>query len=146
MRFQISVRVLSTLLIACTLFIGTVSASWAYMFVVNDGRIYVISEEHVDPKQIGSRIGKVTTYSDSEGTYSGNFSNRYPKGTEYYEIIGVEVYDAIAVKENEGLYIKAKYGGEYAGSRFNWLDFLPYVFIALLVLFTGYSIKKKMNR
>jgi hypothetical protein len=144
MRFQISV--LSALLIGCTFFISTVSADWANMFVVNDGRIYVISEEHVDPKQIGLRIGMVSKYSDREGTYSGNFSNRYPKGTEYYEIIGVEINDAIAVKENEGLYIKAAYGGEYAGSRYNWVDFLPYVFAALLVLIIGNIIKKRMNR
>jgi len=70
------IGVLSALFLACTLFIGSVSANWAYKFVVNDRSIYVISEEQVDPKQIGSRIGKVTTYSDQEGTYSGNFSNR----------------------------------------------------------------------
>jgi len=144
MRMRIGV--LSALFLACTLFIGTVNANWAYMFVVNDGSIYVISEEHVDPKQIGSRIGKVTTYSDQEGTYSGNFSNRYPKGTEYYEIIGLDIKDAIAVKEEEGVYIKAAYEGEYAGDRYGWSDILPYVFVALFVLFTFYFVKKRRIR
>ncbi|GED66955.1 hypothetical protein BRE01_06570 [Brevibacillus reuszeri] len=145
MRMQMSV--LSALFLACTLFIGTVKASWAYMFVVNNGSIYVISEEHVDPKQIGSKIGKVTSYSDQEGTYSGNFSNRYPKGTEYFEIIGLERKDAIAVKEKEGVYIKAAYEGEYAGDRNGWSDFYPYVvFGALIVFITMYFLKKRMIR
>ena len=140
------IGVLSALFLVCTLFIASVSANWAYMFVVNDGSIYVISEEHVDPKQIGSRIGKVTTYSDQEGTYSGNFSNQYPKGTEYYEIIGLDIKDAIAVKENEGLYIKATYEGEYAGDRYGWSDFLLYVFVVLFVLVAFYFVKKRMIR
>lgn len=145
MRFQISV--FSALLIAFTLFVGIVSASWAYLFVVNDGKIYVITDERVEPNQIGPSIGKVTKYSDSEGTYSGNFSNRYPKGTKYYEIIGVEINDAIAIKENEMLYVKATYGGEYAGARYKWSDYLPYVLIVLIVvLFTGYFMKKRLRR
>ncbi|NOV04833.1 hypothetical protein GC097_33220 [Paenibacillus sp. LMG 31457] len=115
------------------------------MFVVNDGKIYVISEEHLDPKEIGSKIGRVTRYSDQEGTYSGNFSNRYPVGTGYYEIIGVEINKAIAIKDDKGLYIKATYGGEYAGNRYSWIDILPYVCAALLVFIGGYLMKKKIN-
>jgi hypothetical protein len=117
------------------------------MFVVNDGKIYVITGERVEPNRIGSSIGKVTKYSDSEGTYSGNFSNRYPKGTKYYEIIGVEIKDAIAVKENEGVYVKASYSGEYAGGKNNGSDYLPYVvLIVLLVLLAGYYMKKRLHR
>ncbi|MFC4306608.1 hypothetical protein [Cohnella boryungensis] len=146
MRFEKSLRLFSALCIACTFFIGSASASWAYMFVVNDGKIYVITEERVEPNQIGSSIGRVTKYSDSEGTYSGNFSNRYPKGTKYYEIIGVGINDAIAVKENEGVYVKASYSGEYAGGKKNGSDYLPYVFIVLLVLLAGYYMKKRFHR
>ncbi|WP_216628158.1 hypothetical protein [Paenibacillus germinis] len=144
MRLKISL--LFAFLISSSLFVGIASADWANMFVVNDGKIFVISEEHLDPKQIGLKIGKVTKYSDREGTYSGNFSNRYPKGTGYYDIIGVEINEAIAIKDDKGLYIKATYGGEYAGNRYNWIDFLPYVFAVLLVFISGYLIKKKTNR
>ncbi|WP_227793464.1 hypothetical protein [Paenibacillus guangzhouensis] len=145
MRLLISIS--STFLIAFTLLIGIVSASWAYLFVVNDGKIYVITDERVAPNHIGPSIGKVTKYSDSEGTYSGNFSNRYPKGTKYYEIIGIEINDAIAIKENEMLYVKATYGGEYAGDRYNWSDDLPYVLIVLIVgLLTSYFIKKRLRQ
>ncbi|MEC0231734.1 hypothetical protein [Paenibacillus alba] len=132
--------------ISSSLFVGVVSADWANMFVVNDGKIFVISEEHVAPKQIGLKIGKVTKYSDREGTYSGNFSNRYAKGTGYYEIIGIEVNEAIAIKDDKGLYIKSTYGGEYAGDRYNGIDFFPYVLAVLLVFISGYLLRKKINR
>ncbi len=141
MRLKISL--IFAFLVSSTLFVGIVSADWANMFVVNDGKIFVISEEHLEPKQIGLKIGKVTKYSDREGTYSGNFSNRYPKGTGYYEIIGVDINEAIAIIDDKGSYIKATYGGEYAGNRYNWLDFLPYVFAILIVFISGYIIKKE---
>lgn len=143
---QLKISLLFAFLISSNLFVGIVSADWANMFVVNDGKIFVISEEHLDPKQIGLKIGKVTKYSDREGTYSGNFSNRYPKGTGYYEIIGVGINEAIAIKVDKGLYFKATYGGEYAGNRYNWKDFLPYFCAVLLVFISGYLIKKKINR
>lgn len=117
------------------------------MFVVNDGNIYVISQEQVDPSQIGSsKIGEVTKYSDIEGTYSGNFSNRYPKGTEYYEINGVEIKEAIAVQEGSELFIKANYNGEYAGSKYSWQGFLLYFIGLILLLGVVYLIKKRSNR
>lgn len=134
------------LLAGCCLFISAASASWAYMFVVYDGNTYVISETQVDPKQIGSKIGKVTKHSGQEGTYSGNFSNSYPRGTTYYEIMGVDIKDAIAVKESEGLFIKAIYKGEYAGNKYSWQDFVPYIVAVLLLLVTVYFIKKRSNR
>ncbi|NOU70284.1 hypothetical protein GC098_02325 [Paenibacillus sp. LMG 31458] len=126
--------------------VGTVYADWAYAFVVYDGNTYVISKELVGQSQIGSLIGKVTKYSDREGTYSGNFSNRYPKGTEYYEIIGIKVHEAIAVKEKDGLFIKATYRGEYGGSRYDWISYLPYVIVVLLLLFGGFIMKRKFIR
>ena len=61
-------------------------ASWAYPFVVNDGKIYVMSEDPVEASALGDVVGKVTYYTDREGTYGGNFSNVYPKGTKYYAI------------------------------------------------------------
>ena len=60
------------------------SAEWAYSFVVWDGYVYVLSDEEVN--QIGNEIGAVTKYSDIEGTYSGNFSNTFAKGTKYFSI------------------------------------------------------------
>ena len=58
--------------------IRSVHADWADNFVVNDGKSYIISDNRVEIEQIGSIIGEVTSYSDKEDTYSGNFSNYFP--------------------------------------------------------------------
>ncbi|WP_171643934.1 hypothetical protein [Paenibacillus phytorum] len=47
MRLKISL--FFSFLISSTLFVGIVSADWANMVVVNDGKIFVILEEHLDP-------------------------------------------------------------------------------------------------
>jgi TRAP-type uncharacterized transport system substrate-binding protein len=86
------------------------SADWNSNFVVWDGYVYEMSNEYVT--EIEEEIGKVTKYSDKEGTYSGNFSNMYRKGTKYYAIVGVNTDEAIAVEEN-GVYRKAKKEGKY---------------------------------
>ncbi len=91
-----------------------VHADWAYRFVVYAGNSYIVTDEAVALDQVNKRIGKVTLYSDREGTYRGNFSNTYPKGTEYYSIVGVAVDSAIAVKAGNDNYIKAAYQGRYA--------------------------------
>jgi hypothetical protein len=91
-------------------------AKWAYKFVVFDDYTYVISDEFVT--EIDKEIGNVTKYSDDEGTYYGNFSNVYKKGTKYYAIKGISTNIAIAVEDN-GRYIKAIREGEYAGSKYN---------------------------
>ncbi|MGM1048988.1 MAG: hypothetical protein ACQEXX_23005 [Bacillota bacterium] len=62
-------------------------------------------------------MGEVTYYSSQEGNYNGNFSNRYPKGTKYYSIQGIPPEEAIAVKTNEGIFVKARYErDDYGGS------------------------------
>jgi hypothetical protein len=89
-------------------------ADWTNSFVVWDGYVYVLTDEVVD--EVYKEIGHVTKYSDIEGTYSGNFSNTYPKGTKYYSIVGVSTDEAFAVKNN-GSYIKVTRDGEYAGDK-----------------------------
>ncbi|QUW22597.1 hypothetical protein JSQ81_03155 [Sporosarcina sp. Marseille-Q4063] len=90
---------------------GCSNSSWVSSFVVWDGYIYQISDEYVD--KINEEIGEVTMYSDREGTYSGNFSNEYKKGTKYYSIEGISTDDAIAIKENDDKYRKAIRNGKY---------------------------------
>lgn len=83
-------------------------ASWAYPFVKWENETYVVTEEEVKEEKIGDKIGEVTFYSHQEGAEtSGNFSNRYEEGTEYYEIIDINKKEAIAVKVQEGRFIKA---------------------------------------
>jgi hypothetical protein len=109
-------------------------ADWAYSFVEYDDYIYVISGENV--KDIDKEIGQVTKYSDLEGTYNGNFSNTYKKGTKYYSIKGISTETAIAVDDN-GKYIKAIREGEYAGEKFSpfsWIIGGVVIFIMLILL------------
>ncbi|MGD6831119.1 hypothetical protein ACQCT5_03080 [Sutcliffiella halmapala] len=106
-------------------------ASWAYSFVIYEGYIYVVSDEYVT--EIDKEIGHVTQYSDKEGTYYGNFSNTYKKGTKYFSIKGISTDTAIAV-EDGGKYIKADWDGEYAGGKYNPLHLVIGGGIILIIL------------
>jgi hypothetical protein len=138
-------------IIGCTFLISTSYAKWAYAFVVYDGNTYIISETRIEPKEIGKKIGEVTKYSDNEGTYSGNFSNKFPKGTEYYEIKGVNINDAITVKESKKSFIKANYDGKYAGSgeqggsEYNLQNLTLYFIGVILLIGIIYLFFKKRN-
>lgn len=98
------------------LYISSVCASWAYEFVVNDGRSFIISKDVVEEKLVGEVVGKVTYHSTQEGSYNGNFSNSYPKGTPYYAIQGVSSEEVIAIQSHAGEYFKAYFDREYGGS------------------------------
>lgn len=107
-------------------------AGWVHEFVVWDDYVYVITDEQVD--EVDKKIGHVTKYSDREGTYSGNFSNAYPKGTRYYSIKGVSFDEAIAIQEDNGTYIKATRDGEYAGNKYGISNLSSPVFWAGIIL------------
>lgn len=126
--------------------LGTAHADWAYRFVVNDGKSYIISDTQVESAQIGAKIGKVTSYSDKEGTYSGNFSNVYPKGTEYYEIKGISLKEAIAIKQDDGSFIKAAYGSEYEGKAFHLKTVLFYIGGLFLLLIAFLFVKNNWKQ
>jgi hypothetical protein len=91
------------------------SADSAYGFVVWNGYIYKVSDEYVE--EITKEIGEVTKYSDMEGIYSGNFSNKYEKGTKYFSIKGISTDEAIAIKEQDGKYRKAINQGKYGEKK-----------------------------
>ena len=125
--------VLVSLFVFSSLLPNKTSADWAYPFVVWDGYIYVVSDEFVE--EVDEEIGRVTRYSDKEGTYSGNFSNVYKKGTAYYSIKGVSTDEAIAIEEEGGKYKKAIRDGEYAGNKYSLsVPIMIVGFIALLLL------------
>ena len=90
---------------------GQSSADWNSNFVVWDDYMYNISDEYA--LEIDKEIGKVTKYSDKEGTYSGNFSNKYDKGTKLYSIVGISTDETIAIRELDGKYRKAIRDGKY---------------------------------
>ncbi|ANU12131.1 hypothetical protein BBH88_03575 [Planococcus antarcticus DSM 14505] len=84
------------------------SNAWVYSFVKWENGNYVVTEEEVKEEKIGAKIGEVTSYYDQESSdTSGNFSNKYEEGTKYYEITDINQEEAIAVKIQEGKFIKA---------------------------------------
>lgn len=123
-------------------------ADWAYAFVVWDGYVYVVTDEQV--KGIDKEIGHVTKYSDREGTYSGNFSNTYPKGTKYYSIRGVSTEEVIAIQEKDGTYSKATRDGKYAGDKYGLSApvFLGTIILVIILAIIGinYYGKKRMKK
>lgn len=108
--------------------------SWAYPFVVWDGKVYEVKQENVIPEQdIGKRIGEVKTIpNDMTGRYYGDASNMYPKGTAYHAIKGKDRNETIAVKD-EDRYVEAVYRHD---APFHVLDILtnPLFQIVMLVL------------
>lgn len=109
-------------------------ADWASRFVVYAGDMYEVTDETVSPDDIENEIGKVTRYSDKEGTYAGNFSNTFPKGTAYYSIINLDVQEAIAILTSDGTYIKAVNKGHYNN------DFVEIRSWLILILAGGFVI------
>lgn len=131
--------------------VSPIHASWAYPFVVYKGNTYGVTDEEVEALRITGKLGQVTHYSDKEGSYGRNFSNTFPKGTEYYAIDGIDVLEAIAVKTDQGIYIKAIYKGKYqSGNLFNReiTDVQKILFAVILVLgliLITYIIQKRRN-
>ncbi|WP_339271002.1 LPXTG cell wall anchor domain-containing protein [Paenibacillus sp. FSL R5-0470] len=116
-----------------------VSADWAGSFVVYSGDIYEISDNELIPSnEIDKKIGQVTRYSDHEGTYSGNFSNIYPKGTPYYSIKNIDPKEIIAIKTHEAEFVKAINKGQYANGQLEsktiWISILGSLIIVLLII------------
>lgn len=127
------------------LFPNKLLADWAYSFVVWDGYVYVVSDEMV--QDVEKQIGHVTKYSDMEGTYSGNFSNSYKKGTKYFSIKGISKDEAIAIEEDDGRFRKATREGKYEGRERGLSGLIAGSFIVLNIVILGlYLIDRRMKR
>ncbi|MEH7236821.1 hypothetical protein [Bacillus sp. JJ1562] len=85
--------------------------SWAYAFVVHDGKVYEVKEDiPIKQTQLGNTIGQVETKPDEQsGDYYGNASNFFEIGTSYFKIEGTPTNEAIAVETEDGHYVKAVY-------------------------------------
>lgn len=119
-------------------------ASWAYSFVVWDGYVYIISKNIAeDPAK---EIGEVTYYSDAEGTYSGNFSNTYEKGTKYFAITGVSTNVAIAVQERDGTFITAFRDHEYEGNRTVDVPIAGVAILFIVIVFSVFFLEKRARK
>ncbi|WP_089741407.1 hypothetical protein [Gracilibacillus ureilyticus] len=105
-----------------------------YPFVIFDGKIYKVSEEHVNEEQIGRKIGQVTSNPDKNGHYYGNASNYYPIGTIYYEIKQMKTNEGISVYYDDK-YMKAVFIEKAPFHWKNWfIPSMPYLFLLSLVV------------
>jgi len=123
----------------------SVYADWARNFVVFSGKTYEITDKIIDPNNIDKKIGKVTSNSTREGSYRGNFSNKYPKGTEYYSIKGIDSSQEIAVKASVGGYLSAIYRGEY-GEKSNLGWYIVWIFLACIVTLLAWPATYKRHK
>ncbi|MDQ0229191.1 hypothetical protein [Metabacillus malikii] len=106
--------------------------SWAYSFVVWNGNVYEVTDENVSESELGKGIGEVKTKpNDMTGSYYGNASNTYPKGTKYYEISGTSTEVAIAVEVEEKQWVKAVYVHD---APFHWMDFVTRILPVLILI------------
>lgn len=125
--------------------------SWAYSFVVWDGKLYEVKQDvNVPENEIAEAIGQVKTAADDmSGAYYGNASNYYEKGTVYYAIRDVPTDESIAVETNEGIFVKAEYRQQAAFHFMNiftsfwfWAA-LPSVFLISLYFYKTSSRNKR---
>lgn len=110
--------------------------TWAYSFVVWKGNVYEVTMEKVLESNIGRYLGEVKTKpNEVTGSYYGDASNAYPKGTKYFEINGESTKTSIAVEVENRQWVKAVYVHD---ASFHWMDliskFLPLLIIVVIVV------------
>ncbi|MCM3611196.1 hypothetical protein M4S82_07995 [Planococcus sp. MERTA32b] len=116
-------KIIPAALLIVFMFCGTAQAlSWAYAFVVWDGKLYeVLEDEPLPASDVAEPVGRVATMADDmSGAFYGNASNYYPIGTVYYAVKGRDPAKTMAV-EVEGEYLEAVYRQE---PEFHFLNLL----------------------
>lgn len=117
--------------------------SWAYAFVVLDGRVYEVMDVVVLESDLGDEVGEVETMADDmDGSYYGDASNMYPVGTTYRSVKGETVEDVLAVEDESG-WKRAEYRHEAPFSMRDHLDTIAYATLGIgVVLFVAIRVKK----
>ena len=130
--------ILLTLLFTFMISSSVHSVSWAYVFVVWEGNVYEVKQdESIADSEIGEVIGKVKTIpNDRTGSYFGNASNYYSKGTKYYKMNGISTADAIAIKDGNQ-WVKAVYVHE---APFHILNLFSNIFIIMAMIIMALTI------
>ncbi|WP_214825515.1 hypothetical protein [Exiguobacterium algae] len=124
-------RVIGLLLFLLFLSRTASALSWAYAFVVYDGRVYEVLNMPIAVSELGDVIGKVeTAVNDETGRYYGNASNFYEVGTEYREVRGQSPDQVIAVEE-DGVWKRAEYRFDSPYHVRELLDLLGYVLVGV---------------
>lgn len=115
------------------MFLLVPSASAAYEFVVHDGKIYDVTTQEITPEDVGTAIGEVTVKTED---IEDGASNVFPAGTFYYEVLGLDRRETIAIEKEPGVFVLANYT-EPEGSGFSiWTALLLVVGILVIVVGT----------
>lgn len=118
--------------------------SWAYAFVVLDGRVYEVMDVAVLESDLGDVVGEVKTMADDmDGSYYGDASNMYPLGTKYRAVDGESIEDVIAVEDESG-WKRAEYRHDAPFSLRDHLDTVAYVALGIgLFVFGMNRVRRK---
>lgn len=118
--------------------------SWAYAFVVLDGRVYEVMDVVVLESDLGDVVGKVKTMADDmDGSYYGDASNMYLIGTTYRAVKGEAVEEVLAVEDGPE-WKRAEYRYDAPFSLRDHLDKVAYAAIGLgMVMFVLIRFRKK---
>lgn len=105
--------------------------SWAYAFVVLDGRVYEVMNVAVLEADLGEVVGEVKTMADDmDGSYYGDASNMYPIGTTYRKVSGEAIENVIAVEDESG-WKRAEYRHDAPFSMRDHLDKVAYAAVGI---------------
>lgn len=105
--------------------------SWAYAFVVLDGRVYEVMDVAVLEADLGEVVGEVKTMADDmDGSYYGDASNMYPIGTTYRKVSGEAIENVIAVEDESG-WKRAEYRHDAPFSMRDHLDKVAYAAVGI---------------
>jgi len=137
-------RVIGLVLLLLSISLSAQALSWAYAFVVLDGRVYEVMEVAVLEGDLGEVVGEVETMADDmDGSYYGDASNMYPIGTTYRKVSGEAMEDVIAVEDESG-WKRAEYRHDAPFSMRDHLDKVAYGALAVGVfIFVAIRMKKR---
>ncbi|STO07448.1 MULTISPECIES: hypothetical protein [Exiguobacterium] len=133
---------LSVMLLSVT--VSVHALSWAYAFVVLDGRLYEVMDVVVTEAELGDVVGEVKTMADDmTGRHYGDASNMYPIGTKYREVIGEPIEDVIAVEDGSE-WKRAEYIRDAPFSLRNHIDTIVFTAIGVgLCIFIVSRIRRR---
>lgn len=124
--------------------VATHALSWAYAFVVLDGRVYEVMDVAVLEGDLGEVVGEVKTLADDmDGSYYGDASNMYPIGTTYRKVNGEAIENVLAVEDESG-WKRAEYRHDAPFSMRDHLDTVAYVALGIgLFVFGMNRVRRK---
>lgn len=124
-------RVTWLVVILLSITVSVQALSWAYAFVVFDGRVYEVLDKTIEEAELGNVVGEVKTMADDmDGSYYGDASNFYPIGTKYREVEGEPVQDVLAVEDGDA-WKRAEYIRDAPFSLRDHLDTVAYVAVGI---------------